>query len=58
MFNLSFYKKKLKKILLSINKIIGSFFSEIDRSKSHSNKQTALKKKIVHCQIMKKNNSY
>ncbi len=48
MFNLSFYKKKLKKILLSINKIIGSFFNEIDRSKSHSNKQTALKKKIVH----------
>ena len=38
----------MKKILLSINKIIGSFFSEINRSKSHSNKQKALKKKIVH----------
>ena len=45
MFNLSF-KKKLKKILLPINKIIESFFSEIDRSKSQSNKQTPIKKKI------------
>ena len=46
MFNLSF-KKKLKKILLPINKIIESFFTEIDRSKSQSNKQTLIKKKII-----------
>ena len=46
MFNLSF-KKKLKKILLPINKIIESFFTEIDRSKSQSNKQTPIKKKII-----------
>ena len=46
MFNLSFYKKKIKKILLPINKIIGSFFTEIERSKSQSFKQTPLKKKI------------
>ena len=47
MFNLSFYKKKLKKILLPINKIIGSFFTELNRSKSQSNRQTPLKKKII-----------
>ncbi len=46
MFNLSF-KKKLKKILLPINRIIESFFTEIDRSKSQSNKQTPIKKKII-----------
>ena len=46
MFNLSF-KKKLKKILLPINRIIGSFFTEIDRSKSQSNRQTPIKKKII-----------
>ena len=48
MFNLNFYKKKLKKILLPINKIIESFFTEIDRSKSQANRQTPLKKKIIH----------
>ena len=45
MFNLSF-KKKLKKILLPINKIIESFFTEIGRSKSQSIRQTPIKKKI------------
>ena len=45
MFNLSF-KKKLKKILLPINKIIESYFAEIDRSKSQSIRQTPIKKKI------------
>ena len=34
MFNLNFYKKKFRKLLLSINKIIESFFTELDRSKS------------------------
>ena len=48
MFNLIFYKKKFKKILLSINKIIESFFTEIGRSKSQSNKPIPLKKKIIH----------
>ena len=33
MFNLNFYKKKLKKLLLPINKIIESFFTELERSK-------------------------
>ena len=46
MFNLSFYKKKLKKILLPINRIIERFFTEIDRSKPQSNRQTSIKKKI------------
>ena len=44
MFNLKFYKKKLKKILLPINKILESFFTEIDRSKSKSNKQIPFNK--------------
>ena len=48
MFNLNFYKKKLKKILLPINKIIESFFTEIDRSKSQTNRLIPLKKKIIH----------
>ena len=47
MFNSSFYKKKLKKILLTINRIIGSFFTELNRSKSESNKQIPIKKKII-----------
>ena len=45
MFNLNFYKKKLKKLLLSINKILESFFTELDRSKSQKIRQTPLKKK-------------
>ncbi len=47
MFNLSFYKKKLKKLLLPINRIIESFFTELNRSKSQSIRQTPLKKKII-----------
>ena len=47
MFNLSFYKKKLKRLLLPINRIIGSFFNELNRSKSQSIKQTPIKKKII-----------
>ncbi len=47
MFNLSFYKKSLRKILLQINRIIGSFFAELNRSKSQSNRQTHIKKKII-----------
>ena len=48
MFNSSFYKKKFKKIVLSINKILESFFTELNRSKSQSYKQTSIKKKIIH----------
>ena len=47
MFNLSFYKKKLKKILLPINRIIESFFTELDRSKSQLTRQTPIKKKMI-----------
>ena len=47
MFNLNFYKKKLKKILLPINRVIESFFTEIDRSKSQSNRQIPIRKKII-----------
>ena len=47
MFNLSFYKKKIKKILLPINKIIESFFNKIEKSKSQSFRQTPIKKKIT-----------
>ena len=47
MFNLSFYKKKLKKLLLPINRIIESFFTELNRSKSQKSKQTPIKKKII-----------
>ena len=47
MFNLSFYKKKFKRILLPINRILGSYFTEIERSKSPSVRQTPLKKKII-----------
>ena len=47
MFNLSFYKKKLKKLLLPINKILGSFFNEIERSKSQSSRQKVIKKKLI-----------
>ena len=47
MFNLSFYKKKLKKLLLPINRIIESFFTELNRSKSQSNRQIPIRKKII-----------
>ena len=45
MFNLSLYKKKFRKILLSINKIIESFFNELSRSKYPKNKREPIKKK-------------
>jgi len=47
MFNLNFYKKKLRKLLLSINKIIESFFNELSRSKYPKNKRTLFKKKFI-----------
>ena len=47
MFNSSFYKKKIKKILLPVNRIIGSFFTELNRSKSQSIRQIPIRKKII-----------
>ena len=47
MFNLNFYKKKFRKLLLSINKIIGSFFDELTRSKYTKNKRTPIKKNFI-----------
>ena len=47
MFNLNFYKKKFQKLLLSINKIIESFFAELGRSKYPKNKRTPIKKKFI-----------
>ena len=47
MFNLNFYKKKFRKLLLSINKIIGSFFDELTRSKYPKNKRTPIKKNFI-----------
>ena len=47
MFNLNFYKKKFRKLLLSINKIIESFFGELRRSKYPKNKSTPIKKKFI-----------
>ncbi len=47
MFNLSFYKKKLKKLLLPINRIIERFFNELNRSKSQAIKPTHIRKKII-----------
>ena len=48
MFNSNFYKKKLRKIILPINKILESFFTELNRSKSQSSKQTPFKKKFIY----------
>ena len=48
MFNSNFYKKKLRKITISINKILESFFTELNRSKSQSSRQTPFKKKIIY----------
>jgi len=48
MFNLNLFKKKFRKLLLSINKIIGSFFDELSRSKYTKNKQAPIKKKFIH----------
>ena len=47
MFNLNFYKKKFQKILLSINKIIESFFAELGRSKYPKNKRAPIKKNFI-----------
>ena len=47
MFNLNFYKKKFRKLLLSINKIIGSFFDELSRSNYQKNKRTPIKKNFI-----------
>ncbi|MDC3118011.1 hypothetical protein OA437_05575, partial [Candidatus Pelagibacter sp.] len=47
MFNFSLYKKKFRKLLLSINKIIESFFNELSRSKYPKNKPAPIKKKFI-----------
>ncbi len=47
MFNLNIYKKKFRKLLLSINKILGSFFDELTRSKYPKIKRTPIKKNFV-----------
>ena len=47
MFIFNFYKKKFKKLLLSINKILDSFFNELTRSKSQKNKREPIKKKTI-----------
>ena len=47
MFNNNLYKKKFRKLLLSINEIIGSFFAELGRSKYPKNKRTPLKKNFI-----------
>ena len=48
MFNLNFYKKKFRKILLPINKLLGRFFLELGRSKHQSGKSIPIKKKIIN----------
>jgi len=48
MFNLNFYKKKSRKLLLSINKILDSFFNELERSKDQKNKRDPIKKKLFN----------
>ena len=47
MFNLNLYKKKFRKLLLSINKILDSFFAELSRSKSPKNKRTPIQKNFT-----------
>ena len=47
MFNLNFYKKKFRKLLLSINKFLDSFFNELDRSKSQKKSANPLKKNYL-----------
>ena len=47
MFNFNLYKKKFRKLLLSINKIIGSFFDELGRSKYPKNKRTPIQKNFI-----------
>ena len=47
MFNLNYYKKKFRKILIPINKILESFFIELGRSKHQKNKSKPLRKKLI-----------
>ena len=47
MFNLNYYKKKFRKLLISINKIIESFFVELGRSKHQKNKRKPISKKLI-----------
>ncbi len=47
MFNSNNYKKKFQKLLISINKIIESFFIELGRSKHQKNKRKPIGKKLI-----------
>ena len=47
MFNLNYYKKKFRKTLISINKILESFFIELGRSKHQKNKSKPFRKKLI-----------
>ena len=44
MFIFNFYKKKFKKLLLSINKILDSFFNDLEDQKVKKIKVNLLKK--------------
>ena len=47
MFNLNYYKKKFRKLLISINRILESFFIELGRSKHQKNKSKPIRKKLI-----------
>ena len=47
MFNINLYKKKFRKLLLPINKIIDSFFTELSRSKYPKSKRGPIKKNFI-----------
>ena len=47
MFNLNYYKKKFRKLLISINRILESFFIELGRSKHQKNKSKPFRKKLI-----------
>ena len=47
MFNLNYYKKKFRELLISINKFIDSFFIELGRSKHQKIKRTPIAKKFI-----------
>ena len=47
MFNLNYYKKKFRELLISINKFIESFFIELGRSKHQKIKRTPIAKKFI-----------
>ena len=47
MFNLNYYKKKFRELLISINKFIDSFFIELGRSKHQKNKRAPIAKKLT-----------